>query len=51
MATKFAFFAQTTASFLQKFDHNTVFREKRHFSPKNWQKLHKIESPCSVSFF
>jgi hypothetical protein len=26
-----AFFTQTTASFLQKFDHNIDFWEKRHF--------------------
>jgi hypothetical protein len=38
-----AFFAQTTASFCKKFDHNIVFLEKRQLFRR---KLAKIAENC-----
>jgi hypothetical protein len=41
LAKQLAFFVQTTASFLQKFDHDIGFQEKRHFIAENWGKSQK----------
>jgi hypothetical protein len=35
-------FCSNYGQFLQKFDHNNGFREKRQFFAENWQKSQKI---------
>jgi hypothetical protein len=37
-----AFFAETTASFFQKFDNNIGFWEKRHFFRRKLAKMQKL---------
>jgi hypothetical protein len=42
LVKRIAFFAQTTVSFCKDCDHNTGFREKRHFLPKIGKNRRKL---------